>query len=85
MELKNIAMDKYVSSRLEGLDQEVSFLLARLESYRYLMDFTYYSGEPLSEKNFNEMAYISKDIKFTQTAEFAARAAANEKSKSPAV
>jgi hypothetical protein len=85
MELINVAMDKYVSSRLEGCDQEVSFLLARLEGYRYLMDFTYYSGEPMSEKNFSEMAYISKDIKFTQTAEFAFRAAANEKSKSPAV
>lgn len=85
MTLIEKAMDKFVSSRFEGLDRETSFLVAKLESYRYLMDFTYYSGEPMTEENYQIMDFIINDKKFTQTAELAYRSAVHEKTKSPAV
>lgn len=69
MKLINKAMDKYVSLRLEGCDREVSFLQTKLEVYRYLMDFTFHSEEPLCERLYSEMIFISEDMRFTQNAE----------------
>ena len=70
MNVISYATDKFVSNRLDGMDRNLAFCLASLETHRYLMDFVYYAGEPLGEKMYNDMKFVLDDIRFTQTAEF---------------
>lgn len=69
MKLINLAMDKYVSLRMEGLDREISYLQTKLEIYRYLMDFTYHQEQLINDREYSEMVFIADDIRFTQNAE----------------
>lgn len=70
MEVITLALDKFVSYRMEGLNREDSFVAAKLEVFRYLMDFVYHAGGTLDDHLYSEMVYITEDVRFTQTAEY---------------
>jgi hypothetical protein len=84
VDIMALALDKYVSYRLEGLGCEVALVAAKLEAHRYLLDFTYYSGEAIPDELYGKMIFILEDPSFSQKAELAHQNIKNRK-KSPLV
>lgn len=68
-ELIQWAQDKYISSRLNGLDRAESFAVTKAETQKHLIDLSYYAGEQISDDQYSQLNYVLNDISFTQNSE----------------